>query len=515
MRPELGIREATARMSLKTLSLVFLVVPALGLAQESPIGRAPEERGGGGVLVPAATIQPSKAPASRSLDVRTLLPLVGEPVNGFPNWQERVIHEWINRARVDPQADLAGCGTNCAENMGGCYTPQVPLIWDANAGRSARYHSAEMGIQSFFAHDSACTLVSNLNSIYPGSCSGSASCACVGGLEMCNPTCTAWNARIGLFGAGAYGEIIAAGYPDANSAFYGWLWEQASSTSCSFSSANGHRWLILKASSAVGTGYQSVSGSQWGLYYTGDFADSNSPIPKIPSGTHDPQQAGSIDFWANWYDSAPPQSAAVNVDGICYPMTLQRGSASNGAYAALGIAGLGSGCHRYFFTFHDSSGNEVTYPSSGSYGIGLTACNDWDLSRPLTCTSSAMGTRFYTIPPCRVLDTRNPAGPLGGPSMGAGGLRSFVAVGGACNVPAGTVAISANVAVVNPAGGGNLVVYPNGLSSPPTASTLTFSAGQTRANNTIVYLAPDGSFLVKSNAGGALDVVLDVNGYFK
>ncbi len=93
---------------------------------------------------------------------------MGEPVNGFPNWQERVIHEWINRARVDPQADLAGCGTNCAENTGGCYTPQVPLIWNANAGRSARYHSAEMGLQNFFAHDSACTLVSNLNSHLPG-----------------------------------------------------------------------------------------------------------------------------------------------------------------------------------------------------------------------------------------------------------------------------------------------------------------------------------------------------------
>jgi Metallo-peptidase family M12 len=123
-------------------------------------------------------------------------------------------------------------------------------------------------------------------------------------------------------------------------------------------------------------------------------------------------------------------------------------------------------------------------------------------------------TMFNVIPPCRVLDTRNATGPLGGPSMAAGGLRSFVAAG-VCNVPAGAVAISANVAVVNPAAAGNLAVYPNGLSSPPTASTLTFRAGQTRANNTIVYLAPDGSFLVKNNAGGALDVVLDVNGYFK
>jgi hypothetical protein len=501
-------------MSLKTLSLVFLVVPALGLAQEAPVGRPSEEREGGGVLVPAATIQPWKAPASISPDVRTRVPLVGEPINGFPNWQERVIHEWINRARIDPQADLAGCGTNCAENIGGCYTPQVPLIWDANAGRSARYHSAEMGLQNFFAHDSNCTLVSNINSLYPGSCNGSASCACVGGTSGCNPGCTAWYARIGLFGASAAGEIIAAGYPDSNSAFYAWLWEPTTSTSCSFSSANGHRWLILKASSAVGTGYQSVSGG-YGLYYTGDFADSNSPIPKVPSGTHYPQQAGSIDFWANWYDSAPPQSAAVNVDGICHPMTLQRGSASSGAYAALGIAGLGSGCHRYFFTFHDSSGNEVTYPSTGSYGIGLTACNDWDVTRPLTCNSSPpTATRFYAVTPCRVLDTRNANGPLGGPALQPNATRLFT-VTGTCGIPTSAVSISANMTVV-PTASGLITVYPGNALNPGTNS-LSFNAGQVRANNSILFLSTDGTgtISVANSSPGTNQFVVDVNGYYQ
>jgi hypothetical protein len=124
-------------------------------------------------------------------------------------------------------------------------------------------------------------------------------------------------------------------------------------------------------------------------------------------------------------------------------------------------------------------------------------------------------TKFNPVTPCRVLDTRNAVGPLGGPPIAAGGLRSFVATGVTCNVPAGTVAISANVTVVNPTAAGDLLVYPNGLSSPPTASTISFRAGRTRANNAIVYLASDGSFLVKNNAAGALDLILDVNGYFK
>ncbi len=403
-----------------------------------------------------------------------------------------------------------------AQRNRNCYTPQGPLIWDANAGRSARYHSAEMGLQNFFAHDSACTLVSNLNSLYPGNCGGSVSCACVGGLGMCNPACTAWNARIGLFGASAYGEIIAAGYSDANSAFYAWLWEQSTSTSCSFSSANGHRWLILKASSAVGTGYQSGSGP-YNRYYTGDFADSNSPIPKIPSGTHYPQQAGSIDFWANWYDSAPPQSAAVNVDGICHPMTLQRGSAANGAYAALGIAGLGSGCHHYFFTFHDSSGNEVTYPSSGSYGIGLTACNDWDLSRPLPCTSSPpTATRFYAVTPCRVLDTRKANGPLGGPALNGSGARRLFTVTGTCSIPTSAKSVTVNLTVTQPAAAGSLTVFPgNGI--PTGTSSISFSAGQTRANNAILYLATDGtgSIGVENDSASTVQFILDVDGYFQ
>jgi hypothetical protein len=123
-------------------------------------------------------------------------------------------------------------------------------------------------------------------------------------------------------------------------------------------------------------------------------------------------------------------------------------------------------------------------------------------------------TTFHAVTPCRLVDTRNAAGPLGGPSIGAGGLRSFVAVGN-CNVPAVAVAISANVTAVSPAAAGDLLVYPNGIASPPVVSTLSFRAGRTRANNTVVYVASDGSFLVKNNAPGALDFVLDVNGFFQ
>ena len=90
---------------------------------------------------------------------------VGEPVNGFPNWAERVIHEWINRARVDPQVEMTACGSPCVEHA--CYTVMPPLAWNGSLNRSARFHSDEMVRQGYFAHNSACTLVSNIDSLYP------------------------------------------------------------------------------------------------------------------------------------------------------------------------------------------------------------------------------------------------------------------------------------------------------------------------------------------------------------
>ncbi len=302
----------------------------------------------------------------------------GEAVNGFPNWQERVMHEWTNRARCDPQVEMAACGAGCSE--GTCYTPQPPLPWMAALNHSARFHSDEMAAQSYFAHDSACTLVANIDALYPASCTGAASCACVGGTKTCSPTCTAWNARVGLFGGGAAGEIIASGQ-DPNGAFYQWLFESFNQTSCGYVQGpptNGHRYNILMSGPAVG--YGAGAGAS-----VGDFGGSGT-LGKIASGSHYPRSGATVDAWANWYDTAAPMSAVINVDGTCSSLQLGRGSVTNGAYHAA-LTGVGSGCHRYFFLFHDSGGTSITYPTTGSLGIGDASCADWDSSRPATGAS--------------------------------------------------------------------------------------------------------------------------------
>ena len=349
----------------------------------------------------------------------------GEEVNGFPNWEERVMHEWTNRARCDPQVEMTACGSACGD--GACYTPQPPLPVDVALNRSARFHSDEMAAQGYFAHDSACTLVSNIDTLYPGSCQGSASCACVGGTVACDPTCTAWSARISLFGAGPSGEIIASG-SDPNGAFYQWLFESYNKTTCGYDQGpptNGHRWNILNNGPAIGYGHGAGAS-------VGDFGGSGT-VGKIASGSHYPRSGSMVDAWANWADTAGPSVALIDVDGTCSVMTLGRGSATNGAYHAQ-VTGVGSGCHRYFFVFHDSASNMITYPTTGSLGIGPAgSCADWDSTRP------AQGTGCNCTPDC----TGKTCG-----DDGCGGSCGTCASGQTCN--------SSNACVVgSPDGGSN------------------------------------------------------------
>ena len=134
-----------------------------------------------------------------------------------------------------------------------------------------------------------------------------------------------------------------------------------------------------------------------------------------------------------------------------------------------------------------------------------------------TPTPTPIGaTTFFTITPCRLVDTRNAAGPLGGPALGGGASRTFTLIG-SCGVPAGTQTVSANVTIVSPAAGGDLVIFPATLVSPPAVSTVSFRAGRTRANNGHLFLSSDGTgrVTVRNNTNGALNLVLDVNGYYR
>ncbi len=123
--------------------------------------------------------------------------------------------------------------------------------------------------------------------------------------------------------------------------------------------------------------------------------------------------------------------------------------------------------------------------------------------------------KFFTVTPCRVLDTRNAESLLGGPPLGASSDRTFV-ITGQCGIPSSAKAVSLNVVVVNPTGGPGFVTLTAGGATQPAVSTLNYGVGKTRANNALVPLGPLGEMTVRCEQGtGAADLVVDVNGYFQ
>jgi PKD repeat protein len=149
----------------------------------------------------------------------------------------------------------------------------------------------------------------------------------------------------------------------------------------------------------------------------------------------------------------------------------------------------------------------------GAYTVSLEATNGTGqslLSAPVpVVVLPRRGSEFYTLTPCRVLDTRV------GSALGS--LPLAIPVGGRCGVPIGARAVAANVTVVEGTSAGQVVLYPGNYPEPPT-STVAFAPGRSRANNAVIALASDGSGLVTAKAvvpdGGTVHLILDVSGYF-
>jgi hypothetical protein len=141
--------------------------------------------------------------------------------------------------------------------------------------------------------------------------------------------------------------------------------------------------------------------------------------------------------------------------------------------------------------------------------------NEWavnDYSYVAASGTSPWG--FYTVVPCRLLDTRNPTGPYGGPALAAGADRTFT-LAGRCGIPATAVAVSVNMTVTQPTAAGSLTLYPADVPLP-LAWSITYPAGQTRANNGVEPVSESGEIKVRcSQPSGSTHFILDVNGYFE
>ncbi|MBK8594690.1 MAG: RHS repeat protein [Holophagales bacterium] len=127
-------------------------------------------------------------------------------------------------------------------------------------------------------------------------------------------------------------------------------------------------------------------------------------------------------------------------------------------------------------------------------------------------TTPSSGTLLYTVTPCRVFDTRGPAGAYGGPALVSGGTRTFT-IWGQCGIPTNATAVTMNVTVPGAGSDGSLKIFPSDVSQP-NATVISFMAGKTRANNSIGKLSASGQVNVFNSSPVDTHAILDVSGYF-
>ncbi|HUI85417.1 MAG TPA: choice-of-anchor tandem repeat GloVer-containing protein [Candidatus Binatia bacterium] len=165
--------------------------------------------------------------------------------------------------------------------------------------------------------------------------------------------------------------------------------------------------------------------------------------------------------------------------------------------------------------------NAAIVPAGVNGAISVFASNTTDVILDINGYFTAPGDQtyaFYSVTPCRVIDTRFPNGSLGSPSLAGGTERDFPTLESSC-IPQNVnniKAYSLNFAVLPTAQEphqalGYLTVWSTG-EPQPAVSTLNNPTATTVANAAIVPAGTGGAISVL--ASNDTDLVVDVNGYF-
>jgi outer membrane protein assembly factor BamB len=217
------------------------------------------------------------------------------------------------------------------------------------------------------------------------------------------------------------------------------------------------------------------------------------------------------------------QSARVSafaLGPLAFSVTPRFGPASGGTSVTILGIGFQSGATVQFggvaatgtFVAGPGAIGAATPPGTGVVDVTIT--NPGPRTATMTGAFSYGPAQYFSVTPCRLVDTRNPAGPFSGPALAAASDRAFLAAG-QCGIPPAAKAVSVNVTVTQPSASGDLRLYA-GSGPLPAASALNYRGGQTRANNTVVALGAAGDFAMHCDqVAGTVQVIVDVNGYFQ
>jgi len=159
--------------------------------------------------------------------------------------------------------------------------------------------------------------------------------------------------------------------------------------------------------------------------------------------------------------------------------------------------------------------NAAIVPAGTDGAISVFATDTTDLVLDINGyfvdPSNSAALAFYPLTPCRIADTRNTNGPLGGPGLTAQGTRTFPILASSCGLPPNAQAYSLNFAAVPTGSLGYVTAWPAGQPQPFVAS-LNDVTGTIAANAAIMPAGASGA--VSVFASDATDLVIDINGYF-
>jgi hypothetical protein len=167
---------------------------------------------------------------------------------------------------------------------------------------------------------------------------------------------------------------------------------------------------------------------------------------------------------------------------------------------------LGSGVVSDFATLNLEAGrfarnNNAILPlsSTGKIAVQALPANGGSVDLVIDVTGffapadgSGVGNDYTPLnPPARLVDTRWPTGPLGGPALVGGVTRGFTAQGTTGIPSTGVRALAGNATVVGPVAAGNLRLFRGSDDLPSTYASLNYQAGETVANGGIIPISPE------------------------
>jgi hypothetical protein len=171
----------------------------------------------------------------------------------------------------------------------------------------------------------------------------------------------------------------------------------------------------------------------------------------------------------------------------------------------------------YVATLNDPTGtvvaNAAIVPAGTAGAIDVYATHNNNLVIDINgyfAPGSQTGLNFYPVTPCRVADTRNSTGPLGGPIMTGQSTRTFPVLNSSCGVPATARAYVFNVTAVPTSPLDYITLWPQGQMQPYVATLNAYDGAIT--SNMAIVPTNDGS--INMFVTNSTHVILDIFGYF-